>query len=124
MREQISENEHLYRKVSHKPLFWKPEINRPSSALFKDSNGVSVDRKMDREIPEIISFMETTFGKDDIKAVVQLSVEDCSEIGVVVYKDPIENNPYHAEIHPPDLKKPLAKKLAKACVVVYQSDCP
>ena len=43
----------IYRRVKSKPIFMKE--GRPSSALFKDSKGVSVDRDGSREICSIIA---------------------------------------------------------------------
>ena len=42
----------VYRRVKSKPVFMKE--GRPSSALFKDSKGVSVDRDAGRNLNDII----------------------------------------------------------------------
>ena len=41
----------IYRRVKSKPVFMKD--GRPSSALFKDSHGVSVDKDMGRNEKDI-----------------------------------------------------------------------
>ena len=42
--EKIESEEQLYRAIPNKPQLWKDSDGRPTSAIFKDSQGVSVDR--------------------------------------------------------------------------------
>jgi hypothetical protein len=51
---EVSNNEWLYRMVLNKPNYWKENENRVSSAAFKDSKGVSVDRDGERPESKII----------------------------------------------------------------------
>ena len=44
LNENILDAENLYRRVSVNPNSWDLENNKPSSAAFKQSTGVSVDR--------------------------------------------------------------------------------
>ncbi len=51
----IADDEYLYRGIIQ--LNWDYENNRPSSATFKDSKGVSVDRDSYRHEKECIDFL-------------------------------------------------------------------
>lgn len=55
----------IYRRVKSKPIFMKD--GRPSSALFKDSKGVSVDRDGGRGLDEIIMDEERLHARCIIK---------------------------------------------------------
>lgn len=56
--ENIQDDEYLYRRVITNPNFWDFDKNRPSSAIFKDSKGVSVDRQHKREDKDIINLYQ------------------------------------------------------------------
>lgn len=126
MNETFSESEKLYRKVIMNPNFWKKESGKPSSAVFKDSKGVSVDRDGGRNDNEITSSFITRFGKDNIRAIVSVSAGYCMEIDTHLVYLPIQDNEYHAEIHDSPDKVPIhtkrAKKLANSCRIVYVTD--
>lgn len=125
MNKQISSDQ-LYRNVSSKPMMWNMSEERPTSAVFKDSKGVSVDRLLDRTEPEAISMVLSHF--DDSYAIVKVSVEKCIEIGAVVLEKPIAANIYHAEIHRSltaiELTSSQARQLAKAAEVVHKGIAP
>ncbi len=98
MRGKIQENEMLYRAIKRSRPDWL-EYGRPSSAMFKDRNGNSVDRGDNRSLDLIVQFMmAVTFGRR-LKGVVELNAGECMEIGVKVNAAPTENNPYHANIY-------------------------
>jgi len=114
----VNDNELLYRAIIKVPQLWKNDQNRPSSAVFKDSNGVSVDRDGQRAEAEIINVIKSKF---ELKAIVKLQTSFCRKIGTKVLAKPLDENMYHAEIH--DLGKVAltaskAKKLARACEIV------
>jgi hypothetical protein len=96
----VNDDELLYRAITRIPHLWKNEQNRPSSAAFKDSKGVSVDRDGEREESEIIRVMKSRF---ELKAVVKLETSYCKSIETKVLARPLEDNIFHAEIH--DLEK-------------------
>jgi hypothetical protein len=116
----INDDELLYRAIIRIPYLWKNEDNRPSSAAFKDSKGVSVDRDGEREEAEIIRILKSKFG---LKAIVKLQASYCRSIETKVVARPLEDNIFHAEIHDLDkvtLSAAKAKKLAKACEIVFK----
>lgn len=117
----------IYRRVKSKPIFMKE--GRPSSALFKDSKGVSVDRDGGRELCDIIADEERlhslyTNGSSDeelrergegLKAIIQLTDLQCDQVEVCVIPDPInEENEYHALLQRSETEIQLSKSQAKA----------
>lgn len=54
LAKKISDFEILNRAIKPFPNWWKLDVNRPSSAAFKDSRGVSVDRDGGRNQSHII----------------------------------------------------------------------
>ncbi|MPM49903.1 hypothetical protein SDC9_96637 [bioreactor metagenome] len=124
MDSAIKEEEDLYRRVDVRPQFWKEECDRPSSALFKDSNGVSVDRSNNRSLEDIIKDEERlhrVFGSEDLKAVISVSKKTCEDKDIYVKCDPIDNNEHHCIIQRTESEVPLtsgqAKYLSKQCVI-------
>ena len=63
----------VYRRVKSKPVFMKE--GRPSSALFKDSKGVSVDRDTDEQCDsvEVCVIPDPIVGENENHAVIQKS---------------------------------------------------
>lgn len=126
MEEKFNKNEKLYRMVLNKPNFWKTELGRPTSAVFKDSKGVSVDRDGGRDDESITSSFIKRFGSEKVKAIVYVDVDFCHEIDTHLVYAPLEDNPYHAEIHDSPNKIALtsskARKLAKHCKIVYYDE--
>lgn len=122
MKEPIRSEEILYRAVKPKPVFWK-EGGRVTSALFKDSKGVSVDRDGGRSTEEVISNFITKMGEENVVATAFLSAQECFDIDAVVLPKPIDGNEYHAEIHHSETQIELTKKQAKAladcCKLVF-----
>lgn len=119
---EISDEENLYRGITKQPQLWKDAQDRPSSAAFKDSNGVSVDRGGDRGETEVVDFLESRF---ELRAVVYVNAAYCRAIETSPIAKPLDNNPYHAEIHNIDrveLTASKAKKLARECVVVAKNE--
>ena len=84
--DEISDAEMLYRSVPDKPNMWKPEFNRPSSALFKDSKGVSVDRDGGRSIEEIIANFDRKMPE---RGLVSITAGECRKIGTKPVAKPL-----------------------------------
>lgn len=125
----------IYRRVKSKPIFMKD--GRPSSALFKDSKGVSVDRDGGRGLDEIIMDEErlhALYNKglteaeikekgEELKAIIALTREQCDSVEVCVIPDPISGeNEYHALLQKSEteiqLSKSQAKSLARLAAVI------
>lgn len=125
----------IYRRVKSKPIFMKND--RPSSALFKDSKGVSVDRDAGRDVEDIISDEERLHTLyisglsdeeikecgEELKAIIQLTDLQCDSVGACVIPDPIHGeNEYHALLQKSEteiqLSKSQAKTLAKLATVI------
>lgn len=130
-----SEWKEVYRRVKSKPIFMKE--GRPTSALFKDSKGVSVDRDAGRNIEDIIADEERlhalyTVGLTDeeikengeeLKAIISLTDEQCNSVSACIIPDPIPGeNENHALIQKSEteiqLSKSQARNLAKMAVIV------
>ncbi|MEM3091523.1 MAG: hypothetical protein QXD05_00095 [Candidatus Pacearchaeota archaeon] len=94
---EILDNEYLYRAIH--PNFWKEDENRPSTALFKDKKGVSVDRDGEREEKDIIQFLlrnRTNYGAG------KLNAGETKEVGIYLKPDKLPDNEYHALILDPE----------------------
>lgn len=117
----------IYRRVKSKPIFMKDGI--PSSALFKDSRGVSVDRDGGRKIEDIISDEERLHilytreltdeeikeHGEELRAIIQLTEAQCNSVEVCVIPDPIHGeNEYHALLQKSETEVQLSKSQAKA----------
>lgn len=121
--DKIKDHERLYKAIKLTvPHHWKFDVNRPSSAVFKDSKGVSVDRGDDRDTSTIISNFQIKF---KLKAVVSLTAEQCRDKNTHPVARPFPDNPYHAEIHrSPDvisLTNGQARSLSKLAKIDYLS---
>ena len=125
----------IFRRVKSKPIFMKD--GKPSSALFKDSKGVSVDRDGGRNMDDIISHEEHLHclytkelsdeemkeAGEELKAIIQLTDSQCDSVGICVIPDPIDGeNEYHALLQKSEteiqLSKSQARKLARLAMVV------
>lgn len=126
MEENFDRSEKLHRYVITNPDYWKTAEGRPSSAVFKDSNGVSVDRDGGRNDDEIITTFKNRFGQENIRAIVCVNAGYCIDIGAHLVYSPEPDNVYHSLIlESPEritLKPSKAKNLAKNCSVVYLNE--
>lgn len=117
MNADFDDNECLFRAVLPIEVFWKD--GRPSSAAFKDKNGLSVDRDGGRNTSEAIECVKNNLQGN----IVSLLVLQCKDINAYVTYVPIKDNPFHSEIHGNIEKRKLsdsqAKKLAKCCKIEY-----
>ncbi|APO46802.1 hypothetical protein BS614_24000 [Paenibacillus xylanexedens] len=121
MDPEIKREEILYRALKPIPAWWKDDL--PSSAIFKDSNGVSVDRDGGRSTGNITLNFESRMGKENLRAIAIIKVEDCLDNDTVVLHKPVEDNEHHAEIHSShdkvELTRGQARKLFKCCDFIY-----
>ena len=108
----------LYRGIIE--LNWDFENNRPSSATYKDSKGVSVDRDNFRQEKECLDFL---LSKKVFFAVCKVQTKEVRELNAITKYLPVDDNEFHSEIHDSEEriqmrgKKP--KKIRDASEVVY-----
>ena len=120
MDEKFASNECLYRGLH--PL-WIEDDNTVSSAAFKDSGGVSVDRDGGRSEQECIDRMLKALPQ--IAGVCRLTCDDVEACGAITLYRPVPDNIYHSEIHDSaeqvQIKsKSKAKKLSNKSQIVYK----
>lgn len=122
----IDPDERLFRAVKFIPHLWDDETGRPSSALFKDSKGVSVDRDGGRPTEKIVGSYLNMFGEEKVRAVVFLEAWKCFQAGTYIKYTPSRRNKFHAEIHRSpnqiELTKSQQRFLAKNCIFVFQRE--
>lgn len=125
----------VYRRVKNKPVFVNE--GKPSSALFKDSKGVSVDLDAGRNLSEIIADEERLHAYyndrlpaeaidangEGLKMIISLTAEQCDSAEVCVIPDPIPGeNENHALIQKSatevQLSRSQARKLAREATIV------
>lgn len=116
----IDDKEILYRAIPKNPIMWKAEINRPSSAVFKDERGLSVDRDGGRNEQQVISDFDNRLPG---RGLVSILTKTCREIGTKPIAKPLEDNIYHAEIHDENgsvkiKSRVKLRKLSKACKII------
>ena len=116
----FDDEEFLFRWVID--INWDYEADRPSSATFKDSKGVSVDRQYGRDSEECVTFLQ---GGRDFKAVCAVSSFDIKQCLAYPKYLPIDSNPYHSEIHDDkdrvDIRKSKARNLSRKCETVFKA---
>lgn len=105
---EIEDEETLYRAIH--PSFWKEEEGRPTSALFKDSKGVSVDRDGEREEKEIASSILST--RDEF-GLAKLNAGEARNLGTYLKPDSQPDNKYHALILSSETKAKLSNSVAR-----------
>ncbi|MEX2567938.1 MAG: hypothetical protein WD431_18470 [Cyclobacteriaceae bacterium] len=94
LNEEVDDNEFLFRGVVDKN--WDFENDRPTSATFKDSKGVSVDRDGGRTEKECINKINLVA---DFHAVCKVRTKDVRKLSAIVLYKPIDENKFHSEIH-------------------------
>ena len=108
--DHIADEELLYRGVPMNPNQWSFERNTPSSAAFKDSLGVPVDRDRNRkEIKRIASLTNRLV----LRAVVSVTAKQCRETNAHLQSDPVDGNPYHALVLHSEKRNPLTSGQAR-----------
>jgi len=78
----VDNNENLFRAIKILPQLWDDEFNRPSSAAFKDSKGLSVDRNAERSFDEVITCLKKHFS--NLKGVAYFTASSCKNIGLII----------------------------------------
>lgn len=112
LSEFITDSETLYKAIKITvPNQWDIIKNQPTSAAFKDSKGLSVDRDGGRKVEVIISIFRKRF---ELKAVISLTAKDCRDSNTIPIAKPIQDNPFHAEIHSSSEKRTLTSGQARA----------
>ena len=115
----IDSNEYLYRGVVQ--MQWDDENNRPTSAAFKCSNGVSVNR--DVNILDLDECVHTLLSSHSFKAICRIKQQSVNDIEAITKYLPVPGNDYHCEIHDSETKIRLSdskcKKLRTQAEVVY-----
>ena len=94
MDSMFEEKEKLYRAVLPRFIYDKKD-GHISSAAFKDSKGLSVDRGYYRADSVVIGAMR----KKLRGSIVSVTVGQCHEINAIVKYCPSQTNDYHSEIH-------------------------
>lgn len=125
MEETVQRNELLYRVIKRSQPDSMDEKGRPTSALFKQDNGVSVDRDGDRSEEVIIQTFKERFDRR-FKGLVKVGADVCIDNNMAVIPE-TSSNAYHAEIFENEDKVPLGQLKAliladSSDVVVYESE--
>lgn len=118
MEETVQRNELLYRVIKRSQPDSMNEKGRPTSALFKQENGVSVDRDGERNEVAIIETFKARFDKR-FKGLVKVGADICIDNDIVVIPE-TSSNIYHAEIFENVDKDPLGQ--LKALILADQSE--
>lgn len=113
MKTMVHWDENLYRVIKRSRPDSLNENGCPTSALFKQENGVSVDRDGGRNEKVIIKTFSQRFTKR-FKGVVRIHAKICIENNIAVIPNPTENI-FHAEIFENNNKEPLS--LLKALIL-------
>lgn len=118
MSTNLKADDFLYRAIKMSiPEQWK--VDRPSSAVFKDSKGISVDVEDGRSLDEVTDLFQKRF---ELKALLRLSVSDCIDLGLFAHRVALPDNAHHAEIHRTQtiisLTQGQARRLVKLAEVV------
>lgn len=92
--QQIDGQEFLYRGIVENN--WDYTRNRISSAAFKDSKGVSVDRDAFRDKEECIKALNK---KKNFFGICRVKTQIVRELNAIVKYLPEKDNIYHSEIH-------------------------
>ncbi len=115
--------ETLHRAIKPKPQFWDTKTNRVTSALFKDSHGVSVDRNAGKSDEQIKHEFLSKFS--ELKGDARLTAGFCFDNFCRVEANPTLNNKHHALIlgqTSVELTKGQAKRLAENSTIVIYND--
>ncbi len=121
INKNINENEYLYRGIIE--INWDFENNRPSSATFKDSKGISVDRDNFRTETECLEYMQSS---KKFFAICKIKTLKVVELNAVVKYKPTNLNIYHSEIHDSENKIQIqgskSKKLRDYSTTIFISN--
>jgi hypothetical protein len=67
MDNKIQKTENLYRAIKRSKPDWLDKEGKITSAMYKDEKGNSVDRDAQRELSDIVEFMNTGTFKNRLK---------------------------------------------------------
>lgn len=115
----IKNDEFLNRALLPYPELWNTEKGRPTSALFKDKKGMSVDRDKNRDTADVVSYMNNKF--INLKGVVRFPAGYARNLGCRVEPDSSRKNLYHSLVLGAErkiLSKTQAKKLSENCEIL------
>ncbi len=118
MEETVQRNELLYRVIKRSQPDSMDEKGRPTSALFKQEDGVSVDRDGERKEKVIIKTFKERFDRR-FKGLVKVGANVCIDNSMAVIPE-TSSNIYHAEIFENEGKVPLGQ--LKALILADSSD--
>jgi hypothetical protein len=93
--EIIKKEEHLFRAVFPYDFLWDFEKDKPSSAVFKNRNGCSVNRQGDLSVEQSFELIKESFKKS--RAIAYFTKETCDIINVYAFWKPSKNK-YHSEL--------------------------
>lgn len=119
LEQEVHDDEYLYRGVVKNN--WDFLNGRPSSATYKDSLGVSVDRQGERnDNDSVLSLLD----KKDFFAVCKVLTRDVRALDALVYYLPKNDNLYHSEIHGSvddvRLKGKKPNRIREKSIVIFQ----
>lgn len=125
MEETVQRNELLYRVIKRSQPDSMDAKGRPTSALFKQADGVSVDRDGERKEEVIIKTFKERFDRR-FKGLVKVGANVCIDNNMAVIPE-ISSSKYHAEIFENEDRVPLGQLKAliladSSEVVVYESE--
>ena len=113
--DNVEPHEILYRGIKKHPDMWKDDANRPTSAAFKQTESLSVDRDGDREYSDIEESL-LSHVSNPLKAIAYFPAQKCIEKGMQIRPDPNpdgQTNPYHALIDESSGKTGIGKRIAR-----------
>jgi len=88
--------ESIYRAVKNIPSNWKGDEDRPTSANFKDSKGVSINIRKNRTSKDAICYLLNDLSSDSYNRVLVLKEDTCIRIETKIEPDPSDTNEFHA----------------------------
>lgn len=119
---EISDEELLYRGVNKHNFNFKE--NRISTSLFKDPKGVSVDRSLNRNQDDCISFLCSFREPTYFLYFCELETRKVrTDIQIYAIHKPIDSNEFHSELHENSnqqglKKKSIQKRLLEASTII------
>ncbi len=122
----VGDGEKLYRVIKRSRPDCLSDSGCISQALFKDIDGISVDRDGGRIEDEIIDFILNITFKRRTRGICMVTSDYCMKIGADVIPEPSDINPFHANIwldsQNENNRNLQALKLADACKLIYSND--
>ncbi len=125
MEETVQRDEMLYRVIKRSQPDTIDGKGNPTSALFKQEDGVSVDRDGDRDESVIVGTFQDRF-QERFKGLAKVQASICIDNDMAVIPE-TKSNIYHAEIFENINKEPLTQLKAliladNSQIVVYNPE--